>query len=57
MGATLKDILLAARDRRWKSVRHGGGGGGTEVADSESDTGRNGPRYAGTETGDAQAGE
>ena len=27
MGATLKDILLAARDRRWKSVRHGGGGG------------------------------
>ena len=51
--ATLKDILPAARERRWKSGRHGGGRRDREVADSESDAGRNGPWDAGTDTGDA----
>ena len=37
------------------SCRRGGGGGGREVV--ESGAGIDGPRYAGTETGDAQVGE
>ena len=54
---TLKDILVAARERRWKSDRCGGGGGDREVAESESGVGSNGPHDAGTEKGDSQVGE
>ena len=41
--------------RRWESGRRGDGGGGREVA--ESDTGSSGPRYAETETGEDHLGE
>ena len=57
MSATSKDILAEARARIWKSGRHGEGGGGREVADSDSDAGIDWPRYAGMETGDTQVGE
>ena len=52
--ATLKEILAPARERHWKSGRRGEGGGGREVADSESGAWNDGHQYAGTETGDAQ---
>ena len=52
LSATLKEILAAARARHWKSGRRGEGGGGRDVAESESDAGSDGPQYSGTETGD-----
>ena len=55
LSATLKDILAAARERRWKPVRDGKSGGGDRNADeSEDGEERDGYRYAGTETGDTQ---
>ena len=53
----VKIDLAAAGERRWKFNRHGGGRRGREVAESESDAGRDGTRYTGTETGDAQVGK
>ena len=53
--ASLEEILAEERTMCWESGRHGNGGGGREVA--ESDAGRKGNLYAGTETGDAQVGE
>ena len=50
----LKDISAVARARHWESERRGEGGGGRGVADSESDAGRYGTRYSGTDTGDVQ---
>ena len=44
-----------ARTWRWEYGRRDKGGGGREV--TESYAGRNGPQYAGTETGDAGVGE
>ena len=55
--ATLKEILAAASDWRWKFGRRGEGRGGMEVGESESDAVSDGLRYSGTETGDAQVGE
>ena len=55
--ATLKDILAAARERRWKSGRLGGGGLDRYVEESEDGAGSNWSRDAGTETGDTQVGE
>ena len=52
LSATLEDILAAPSARRWKSGRRGKVKRGREVVDS--DTGSNGYRYAGTETGDAR---
>ena len=57
LSATLKDILAAARERRWKSGRLGGGGLDRYVEESEDGAGRNWSRDAGTETGDTQVGE
>ena len=56
MSTTLKYISESARERCWKPGRRGEGGGGREVAESESDAGRNVPWYAGEETGDAYVG-
>ena len=53
----LKDILPAARDRRWKYVRRGGGIGDRDAAESEDSTGSNGSRDSGTESGDTHVGE
>ena len=55
LSETLEDILTAERARHWKSGKCGEGGRGREVV--ESDTGRDGPRYSGTEKGDYQVGE
>ena len=55
LNVALEDILALPRARRCESGRRGEGGGGREVA--ESDAGSDGPRYAGTETGDARVGE
>ena len=57
MSATLKNILAAARERHWKYGRHGVGGRGREVAESESDAGSDGSQDAGTDTGDNQVGK
>ena len=57
LSATLKYILEAARERRWKSGRCGGGRGDRDVEESEDGAGRNGYRGAGTDTGDAQVGK
>ena len=54
MSATLKNILAAAREQHWKYGRHGVGGRGREVAESESDAGSDGSQDAGTDTGDNQ---
>ena len=52
---TLEYISAEARARRWKSGRCGEGRRGMEGA--ESDTGIDGPRYAGLDICDAQMGE
>ena len=57
LSATLKYILAATRDRRWKSGRRGKGGIGREVAEAEYDSERDGNRYAGTETCESQVGK
>ena len=58
MGATLKYISLAARDRSWKSGRRvKSGGGDRDVYESEYGAGRDGYQYDGTETGEAQVGK
>ena len=57
LSATLKYILVAARERCWKPVRRGGGGGDRDAEESEYGSRINGSRDAGTETGDAQVGE
>ena len=36
LSETFREIFLAARARRWKSVRCGEGGGGREVAESRA---------------------
>ena len=55
LSAILEDILATKRERRWESRRRGeGGGGGEEV---ESNSGRNGHWYVGTETREAPLGE
>ena len=56
-GATLKDISAAARERRWRYVRRGGGGGDRDAYESEYGAGSDGYWYAGTETGDSQVGK
>ena len=48
---------MAARYRRWKSGRRGGGRKDRDTEDSEYGTGSDVSRYAGTETGDAQVGK
>ena len=57
MSAAVKEISVEEKERRWKSGRHGDGGGDREVSNSESDAGIYGPWYYGTETGDAQVGK
>ena len=57
MSATLKDILAAASERRWKSGSHGGGKGYRNAEESEDWAGSNGYRDSGMDTGDAQVGE
>ena len=54
LSATLKYILAAARERRWKSGRRGRGGGDNDAEESEDVTESDGSRDAGMETGDAQ---
>ena len=55
LGAMLKEILAAARERRIKYGRRGkSGGGDRDKEESENGAGRDGYRYAGTETGDTQ---
>ena len=51
LSATLEEISAAARVRQWKFGRSGKGRGGGKVEEYES--GNEGPRYAGTETGEA----
>ena len=54
----LKDILVTARERHWKSDRRGKSGGGDRGAEeSEVGAGSYGSWYDGTETGDAQVGK
>ena len=54
----LKEILAAARERRWKYDRHGGGrGGDRDVEDSVDGAGRDGSQDSGTDTGDGHVGE
>ena len=53
----VKDILVAARERRRKSGSHGRGGGDRDAEESEDREVSNGYRDAGTDTGDAQVGE
>ena len=55
LSETSEDILEAARARRWESGRRGEGGGGREVA--KSDSGSDGPQYAGTDTGYTRVGK
>ena len=57
LSATLKDILEAARERRWKSGRRGWRGGDRDAEDLEDGAGRDGSQDSGTDTGDAQVGE
>ena len=55
---TLKDILAASRERRWKSDRCGESRGKDQDAEeSEYGAGRDRSWYAGTEKGDSQVGE
>ena len=49
LSATLEDIVVAARAWRSESGRSVKGGEGREVADYDS--GIDGPRYSGTDTG------
>ena len=51
---TLKVIVAAARERRWKSSKRVGGGVGRDAAELEDGAGSDGSWGAGTETGDAQ---
>ena len=51
----LEEILDTARVLSWESSRRGNGRVGREVA--ESDAGRYGNWYDGTDTGDSQVGE
>ena len=55
LSATLEEILVTARSRRWESDRGGEGRGGREVAEYGAKI--DGPWYAGMETGDTQLGE
>ena len=55
LSATSEYILTVTSAWRWESGRRGEGGGGREVA--ESDTGGDGPWYAGMDTGDAHVGK
>ena len=57
LSATLKWILEAARERRWKSGRRGGRGGDRDTEESEDGAGRYGSRDSGIEKGGAQVGE
>ena len=57
LSATIKDILAAAREWRWKSGTRGGDGGDRDTEESEYGAGNDGSRYAGTETGDVQVRE
>ena len=57
LSATLKDILEAARERRWKSGRRGWRGGDRYAEDSYYESERCGYQYSGTETGDVQVGK
>ena len=57
LSATLKDISVAARERRWKCVSCGRGVGDRYAEESEDVSGRDGYWDYGTETGDAQVGE
>ena len=58
LSAKLKDLLVAAREQRWKSGSSGkSGGGDRDAEDSEDGAGRDGSWYTGTETGDAHVGE
>ena len=57
LSARLKEIPEAARERRWKSGRHGGGGIDRDAEESEDGAGIDRSRDAGTETGDSQVGK
>ena len=50
LSATLKDILEAARERRWKYGRHGWGVGDRDAERSEDGEGKDGSQDAGKET-------
>ena len=56
LSAKLKEILTAARERRWKSGRRGGSRGDREKVELEYDAMSDGHRYAWTDTGDAWVG-
>ena len=57
LSATLKYILVAERERCWKSSRRGGGGGDRDAEDLEDGAGSNGSQDAGTDKGDDQVGK
>ena len=57
LSATLKCILAAEMEQRWKSGRRGGGGGNRDADDSDDGAGSDGSRDAGTQTGDTHVGE
>ena len=57
LSCTLKEISVAAMERRWKSGRRGGGGQYRDEEESEHGARSNGSQDDGTETGDAQVGE
>ena len=57
LSATLTDISAAARKRRWKYGRRGGGRGDRDAEESEEGAGRDRSRDDRKETGDAQVGE
>ena len=48
LSATLKCILAAEMEQRWKSGRRGGGGGNRDADDSDDGAGSDGSRDAGT---------
>ena len=54
LSATLEEIFVAARARRWESSRHEECGVGGKV--ENYDSGSEGPRYSGTDTNDTWVG-
>ena len=54
LSATLEEIFVAERARRWESSRHEECGVGGKV--ENYDSGSEGPRYANMDTCDAQVG-
>ena len=54
LSATLKEILVAAREWHWKSGSRGMNGGDRDAYDLEDGAGNDGSLDAGMDTGDAQ---